>query len=379
MSKKAQKSPAKGYKLSDGRVVYNMSITVDGVSYPLRLPGLEDDSSFTPFPKGEPIEEPKGKGKFKRSGHFQDRLLAYRYPRDGSSQLLLFPSLSDETKRKIQEVKGIDITGIVEGIRLSPSETKVVDSLCKLLHEGSQTLDPKKENYYSGNAGSSQVSYGNKQTLAPNLAFTLYELTREYKGGDSVSGKDIENVAQVLRELDSKRFLMSYVETTHKKGGGRVERKIEEFQNLIRIVKLSETEYSKEDVELSKKEETVIALNPIFRHQIDSKFILYPNDITKRTTIAYGSHNVPEITLRLREYLMREHSAKRYTSKIGLDRLYYVLAEKWMNESRKKKVKEYTEKALETVTALGLLVSYEIQTSQSGEPMVVFTLNKDWE
>jgi hypothetical protein len=328
--------------------------------------------------EGSPIEEPKGKGRYKRSGHFQDQLLTYRYPRDGSPQLSIFDSLQDGTKKKIQEAKGVEVTEIVEGIKLSPSETKVVDSLCKLLHERSQTLDPKKEGYYAGNAGFTLVSYGEKKTQAPNLSFTLYELTREYKGGDSVSGKDVENVAQVLRELDSKRFLMSYVETTKTKDGGRLERKIEEFQNLIHIVKLSQTEYSKEDVELSKKEETVVTLNPIFRHQIDSKFILYPNDINKRTTIANGSHNVPEITLRLREYLMRELSAKHYTPKIGLERLYYVLAEKWMKESRKKKVKEYTEKALETVTALGLLVGYEIQTSNSGEPMVVFTLNKDW-
>lgn len=40
----------------------------------------------------------------------------------------------------------------------------------------------------------------------PKLAFTLYELTREYKGGEYVAGKDIENVKQILTELDSKRF-----------------------------------------------------------------------------------------------------------------------------------------------------------------------------
>ncbi len=50
-----------------------------------------------------------------------------------------------------------------------------------------------------------------------------------------------------------------------------------------------------------------------------------------------------------------------------------------MRESRKKKVKEYTEKALETVKTLGLLLSYEIKTASTGEPKVVFTLNKDWE
>lgn len=317
------------------------------------------------------------KGKFRRSGHLTDQILKYNYPKD--RQPSLFDILQSETLKDI-EVAGVEVTQIVEGIKLSPSETKVIDCLCKLLHETSQTSDAKKEDYYSGNIGYELVEYGgDKNTPAPKLAFTLYELTKEYKGGEYVAGKDIENVKHILTELDSKRFLLSYVETTRKKDGGRIERKIEDFRKLIHIVKISHTEYNKEDIELSKKEETVILLNPIFRRQIDSKFILYPNDINKRTIIAYGSHNVSDITLRLRDYLIRELSSRRYQPEINLDKLYYLLAEKWMRESRKKKVKEYTEKALETVKALGLLLSYEIKTASTGEPKIVFTLNKDWE
>lgn len=317
------------------------------------------------------------KGKFRRSGHLTDQILKYNYPKD--RQPSLFDILQSETLKDI-EVAGVEVTQIVEGIKLSPSETKVIDCLCKLLHETSQTSDAKKEDYYSGNIGYELVEYGgDKNTPAPKLAFTLYELTKEYKGGEYVAGKDIENVKHILTELDSKRFLLSYVETTRKKDGGRIERKIEDFRKLIHIVKISQTEYNKEDIELSKKEETVILLNPIFRRQIDSKFILYPNDINKRTIIAYGSHNVSDIALRLRDYLIRELSSRRYQPEINLDKLYYLLAEKWMRESRKKKVKEYTEKALETVKALGLLLSYEIKTASTGEPKIVFTLNKDWE
>ena len=316
-------------------------------------------------------------GKFRRSGHLTDQILKYNYPKD--RQPSLFDILQSETLKDI-EVAGVEVAQIVEGIKLSPSETKVIDCLCKLLHETSQTSDAKKEDYYSGNIGYELVEYGgDKNTPAPKLAFTLYELTREYKGGEYVAGKDIENVKQILTELDNKRFLLSYVETTRKKDGGRIERKIEDFRKLIQIVKISQTEYSKENIELSKKEETVILLNPIFKRQIDSKFILYPDDINRRTIIAYGSHNLSDIALRLRDYLIRELSSKRYQPEINLDKLYYLLAEKWMRESRKKKVKEYTEKALETVKALGLLLSYEIKTASTGEPKIVFTLNKDWE
>ncbi len=341
------------------------------------LPGLGGGSEFTPLPKQEGGAETGLKGKFKRSGHLTDQMLKYNYPKD--RQPPLFDILQSETLKDI-EVARVEVTQIVEGIKLSPSETKVIDCLCKLLHENSQTSDAKKEDYYSGNIGYELVEYGgDKNTPAPKLAFTLYELTKEYKGGEYVAGKDIENVKQILTELDSKRFLLSYVETTRKKDGGRIERKIEDFRKLIHIVKISQTEYNKEDIELSKKEETVILLNPIFRRQIDSKFILYPNDINKRTIIAYGSHNVSDITLRLRDYLLRLHSSPKMSREITLDRLYYLVAEKWMRESRKKKVKEYTEKALETVKAMGLLLSYEIKTASTGEPKIVFTLNKDWE
>ena len=324
-------------------------------------------------------EELKKQGKFKRSGHLTDQMLKYNYPKDKSPQLNIFDALLPETKTKIQAAN-TEIKEIVEGIKLSPSETKVIDCLCRLLHETSQNSDAKREDYYSGNIGHELVDYGgDKNTPAPKLAFTLYELTKEYKGGEYVAGKDIENVKQILTELDEKKFLLSYVETTKIKGGGRRERKIEDFRKLIHIVKISQTEYSKEDIELSKEEETVILLNPIFRRQIDSKFILYPNDINRRTIIAYGSHNLSGAAIRLRDYLMRERDSKRYEPKISLDKLYYLLAEKWMKESRRKKVKEFTDKAIETVKALGLLVSHEIKTGATGEAIVVFTLDKDWE
>jgi hypothetical protein len=346
----------------------------------LSLPGTGGGGSFSPLTKKEGVAEVEKKGKFKRSGHLTDQMLRYTYPKDTKGQLSIFDSLEEATKKAIETVGGVEVTEIVEGIKLSPSETKVIDCLCKLLHENSQTLEPTKEDYYSGNKGFELVEFGgDKNTPAPKLAFTLYELTKEYKGGEAITGKDVENVKQILTDLDNKKFLLSYVETTKTKGGGRVERKIEDFRKLIHIVKISQIEFNKEDIELNKKEETIVILNPIFRRQIDSKFILYPNDINKRTIIAYGSHNLSDITLRLRDYLIRELSSKHYKPEINLDKLFYLLAEKWMRESRKTKVKQYTEKAIETVKTLGLIESYEITTGATGEPKVIFTLNKNWE
>lgn len=315
-------------------------------------------------------------GKFKRSGHLTDQMLKYDYPNDSKTKLSLFDDLKDSTKKEIGEVERKEI---VEGIKLSPSQTKVIDCLCKLLHESSQTFEPTKEDYYLGNKGFEEVDFSGDRTPAPKLAFTLYELTKEYKGGESINGKDLQNVNQILTELDNKKFLLKYVETTQTKGGGRMEKTIEAFNKLISIFKGSQKEFNKEGIEFNKREDIIIMLNPIFRRQIDCKFILYPNDINKRTIIAYGNHNVSDITLRLRDYLMRELSSKHYKAEIYLDKLYYLLAEKWMKESRKTKIKDYTLKALETVITLGILKSYEIKIGATGEAKIIFTLNKDWD
>ena len=331
----------------------------------------------------EPTNVEEGKvGKYKRAGHLTDQILKYNYPKGNSNQLSIFDSLRDTTRRTIETVGETVKEELVEGIKLSPSQTKVIDCLCKLLHQKSQNLEPEQKDYYSGNKGYELVNFsGMSNALAPNLAFTLYELTKEYKGEEKkISGKDMYLVSQILVELNNKRFLLSYVETTKTKDGGRIERKIEDFQKLINIPSISETIFSKDNIQLSKKEDVLISMNPIFRRQIDSKFILYPNDINKRTIIAYGSHNVSDIAFRLRDYLLKELSLKHYKPEIMLERLYYLVADRWMRESRKKKVKEYLEKALEMVATLGILESFKIVPSKiTGESKMMFTLNKHWE
>jgi len=335
------------------------------------------------------VEEVEKKGKFKRSGHLTDQMLKYSYPKDNNRQPSLFDSLEDATKKAIETVGGVEVTEIVEGIKLSSSETKVIDCLCKLLHENSQTLDPKKEDYYSGNkpavinpeTNKSDVvmNYAGEPTTASKLAITLYSLTKEYKGGELITGKDVENVSKILLDLSNKKFLLKYKEETKIKNGNRRVREIELYHSILSLPNYRDIIYNKEGVELSKREETLIVLHPIFKRQIDSKFILYPNDINKRTIIANGGHKIPEITLRLREYLVRLHSSPKMSREINLDRLYYLLNDKYMSENRKSLVKKQLQTALETVKTLGLLLDYKTETGATGEPKIIFTLNKDWE
>ena len=282
-------------------------------------------------------------------------------------------------KRNQSEGLILDDNTVVEGLRLTAAETKILDCLCKMLHDRSENKDPKSEDYYSGNKGYEMVPFGQKRAKAPILSFSLYEITKEYKGGENISGKDQENVREILQGLtkDTKRFLLSYTERYYDEKGEYEEVKVEEFKTLIHELRITNTKYTHEEGKKSTVN-LVYLLNPIFIRQIDSHFLLYPADIIKRTIIAYGSHNVSEITLKLRDWLMEK---KKYDSKakISLDRLYYVVAEKWMNESRKKRVAAHTQKALEAVKTLGLLKSYEIKPGQSGELVIHFNINKEFE
>lgn len=322
--------------------------------------------------------ESKDKGKFKRSGHLADQMLKYSYPKEEVKQLSIWDALSETVKKDI-EIHEIERSEVVEGIKLTPSETKLVDSFCKILQKISQTINSKDKDYYTGNLEPEIIEYGGERTPAPKLAFTLYELTKEYKGEETIGGKDVENVKRILEDLSNKRFLIRYTETSKGKNGEWIKKEIDTYRKILDVDQAT-LSYGKGNIEHYKKTETIIILNPIFRRQIDSKFILYPNDINKRTAIAYGSHNVSDITLRLRDYLIRELSSKRYTPQIYLDKLHYQLAEKWMRESRKAKVKKDTERAFEVMINLGLLQSYEtVIPNNTGEPKIIFTLNKNWE
>jgi hypothetical protein len=231
-----------------------------------------------------------------------------------ASKPRFFDSLKDYTQKKISAA-GIEQKTIVEGIRLSPSETKIIDSLCKFLNIKSQTADPEAEDYFAGNFGIEHAMYGDQKAVTPKLLFTLHEVTREYKGGEAPSGKENNNVKAILTGLAKKHFLIRYVRNSRLSNGNLRGQTLEVFQPLIKILKYIDEETDTTGHGVSRTEQMVVVLNPIFVDQIRSKFIEYPGDINRRTIIAYGSHNLSEAALRLRDYLMREKSSKRFKAR----------------------------------------------------------------
>lgn len=315
-------------------------------------------------------------GTYRKAGHLADQQLKYNYPK----QPTLFEPISDEAKKDIEDA-GISVVTVIEGINLEASETKLIDAICKLLHEKSQnSTNSTKENYYTGNGVPRLMKYIDDETThAPQLHFSLYEIAKAYNCGKAVSGKGMENVNALLEQLAKKQFLMRYTETRTNKAGEWVKKAYEGFRTLIKF-DTATISTGKGEVQLTKQVEKVIILHPIFRSQIGTKFLLYPNDIGRRTVSAYGSHNVSQATLRLRDYLIRELSSKHYNPQICVDKLYYLLNERLMKERKKKKVQSQMQKALEVVTKIGLLESYIIEPSKgTGEPKIIFTLNKKFE
>lgn len=268
-------------------------------------------------------------------------------------------------------------------------EQKIVDALCKLLHNKStQTSDPKGEGYYLGNERGELRRYGStgKRMIAPALAFSLYEIASEVYGNTTIGGSNVDAVTKALTELSNKRFLISY-KATFKDAKGKTVDSVEWFDNLFTVRNGKRIRYDLNNVELYRNEQTIVDLNPIFVHQIDSKFVKTPSDIARRTIIAAGNTtNIPSSTLVLRDYLIRQHGtlvalrSKTFIHEVYVDNLQYTLCEEWLTGPRKRKLraKEYTDRAISVSKRLGLIESVEVKPGATGNPKYVFTLNKEW-
>lgn len=324
--------------------------------------------------------------KFRQSGHLTDQTLKYKEPTK-NQQLTIFDLLTSETKEKIQESK-IEIKA--EGVRLSPPEDRILKALNKLLHEKNDIPIDPEENYANIDANFPICPYGGKgkTARAPILRISPAELYKSYLDRDDYSGEEIKYIKKTLYDLSQKRFLIIY-DRKRKENGKPVTDRIEDYQNLIKIMSyiegLSEGELKKlnaGDQEIREKRgELIIGLNPIFIDQINTKYVEFPVDINRRTTIAAGGHNcVTEAMIILRDYMLREISAKRFRVEINEDRLPYLLnLEGYIKRRKKKIMAERIVDAINTVKNLGIILDHKVVIGASGQQKYVFNLNQNFE
>jgi hypothetical protein len=319
----------------------------------------------------------KKKPKFKKPGHLVDQQL--KISTRENSPLDLFSELSEETITELQGA-GVEISReLFSGINLTASEMKIQDTFSILLSQQSQTEDPDKPNYYTGIEERKQDSFlGGKGAIAPSIEFSLYTIAKEFKGGKTPAGKDLENVKNILQELEKKKFLIRHKETYSKKGGGKAIIEREGYRALFHLDRVTLTQEDKDGKQTNKAETMVVVLSPLYRQQIESKYILQPLDIIQQLTLANGGANIPLATYNLKEYLFRELASKHFECKITARKLYETLEPKLMQVPRLQQAKENTTRAIETMTSLGLLERHEIGTSKVGETMFTFFLNKNY-
>lgn len=330
-----------------------------------------------------PLKEPK----YRQSGHFVDEKLKYAK----ANQTSIFDILSPETIQKIEESK-LEVKA--EGIKLTPPENKLIHALNRILHDKSQNRNPLEPNYYSGNLPTELVPYGGTdlQSKAAVLKFKPAELYKAYIGHDEYSGHDITYINSILQQIESKKVLIRYDRIKKVKNQNKTEiltDRIEDFQSLIKIISFIPDLSNEEKSRLDKgdnsvreaKGELIIALNPIFTDQIDTKFIEFPIDTNRRLVIAAGGHNkVTSSMVVLMEWMVRELSAKRYSAEINEENLPFILGlEKYVKQNRKKLLSERILKDIQAVMNMGIILSYEKVPNSTFGMKWIFHLNKNYE
>jgi hypothetical protein len=325
--------------------------------------------------------EAKKKPLFKKSGHLVYEIL--KTAPEKNTYLDLFSELSEETRTELQG-EGIEISReLFSGINLTASEMKIQDVFSILLYQQSQTKDPNKPGYYTGSKSLQTSSYlGGKGAIAPGIELSYFSIAKEFTGKKNPSGKDLENVKGILDELSKKKFLMRHTETyTNKKTGAKAIIDRTGYRTLFDIDEATLTLEDRNGNQTAKGKTFIVVLNPIYREQIEGRFILQPLDIIQQLTLATGSPNIPLATHRLKEYIFQiiAQKPKGYPEhKIGARKLYEKLEPKLMQVPRIAKAKENTTRAIQTLVKMEIIDRYELGKSQIGEDMYTFYINKNY-
>jgi len=325
------------------------------------------------------LQAPLRSKRYRQSGHFIDQKLKYTISGDTAS-------ITQETQEKILRYTGVAIRS--EGIRLTPPQDKLIHALMHLLFLKSETRDESSQTFYSGNLPAQIVPFGGKgqQGRSAILRISYAELYKAYLNADRYSGADIKFVKSVLHDTEQKKFLIIYERKYYdsKKREFKIDR-IEDFQSLFKILNffagLTEEQSRQIDEGKSKvrekKGELIVAFNPILTDQIHSKYVEYPIDINRRTLIAAGGHrHVTESVIALRDWMLREISAKRKVAEINEDKLPFILKlDQYVKEGRKKLIQARMGTAIQAVKNLGLVAQHERVSGSQGQWKHVFSLN----
>ena len=319
----------------------------------------------------------------RRAKHFHDQILVHA--KSEFVQGNLFAQLLDETKRKLAADGVVEDKLITPGITLTDTEHKIVD--CITVFQGTKSNNiyniEDKDTFYSGNVDAVPALYGgnNQTAIAPVLRFKPSELYEAYTGTKNYSGRDIQHIKTVFENLSRKHFLIQYSRTSRGKSAD-ITQTIEEYMPLFRILKYTEEIKHKTkdgaDDYTERKEEILIKLNPIWKHQIENWYVDMPVNITALTKKAVGRADYPECINLLRDALLQDFK-KNIKREYNYETLIYLLKlDNYLKQSRKKLIKERIDQSIKAVIDMGLITNVEEVAGAKGQKKVVFYFNKDF-
>ncbi|MDQ5956173.1 MAG: hypothetical protein ACH349_07330 [Candidatus Rhabdochlamydia sp.] len=322
---------------------------------------------------------------FKKSGHLVDQQL--KYLKSTEDPLHIFSLIENrELKNSIIQNKKIQEQTIQVGINLTAAQDRLVNALCRLLHEKSQIFNPDQSNYYTGNSPYTIADYGKKEEKIPSLVLEPHELYQAYLEKVDFSGKEISNIEDILEKAQNTRHLIIYEWRTKNKTGKTIVDRIEQYQPLFIVDRIfpgmNEEEadlVAQGDTEVRRKKgKFLIKFNPLFIHQIESKYVLYPKDIHQRMAKAAGGdpRKVTPAMNSLRDFCLRALSNKQKKIELNQDTLPLLLKlENYVKSGRKKEIIKKVTDSFQVCRNIGLIDRWEEKAGTNNQTKYVIHLN----
>lgn len=268
----------------------------------------------------------------------------------------------------------------VKGIRnLSVSEHNIIKTISLLLEQKKQNQEIE-EPHYNQTLAKSLLTAG-YNSPPRSIRLKPHEFYRAYMGRPDYSGSDIKFMNKALFEFAQRQFPVTY-EYREKIEDEGINHRIEFLSPLIEVFLITSnlTDKEKEKVNNGDKStkhvrsEFIFCVNPIFTHQIENKFIVYPADINRRLTDAAGGHSKVTASMHLLlDWVLRDISAKRPKNEINEDKLIETLElEKQRKQGRKSRMNNRIKKDIEAIKKLGPIKNWEKKKNSSGGSKFIF-------
>lgn len=315
--------------------------------------------------------------KIRHAGHFTDSKLRHDL-------------IAEPFPTTLKKINDQNVTIKAFGIKLTPAEDKLMNAIYKILHDKSECKNITSDLFYSGNIQGLEgttYTYGTDTVKSAVIRIKPIELYNEYLGKNEHSGKEITNIKNTLFALCDKKFLIQYNRKRIVKNQPLTDR-IEDVQPLLRVLSYFEGMTDSEIKKLDNGDNTIrntrgeliIALNPLLTDQIASKYVEYPEDINQRTAIAAGGAlRVTVSVIALRDYLLRELSAKRITCTLSENTLIKQLGlNNYVSKGHKKRVIQRINVAIESSKRMGLILDIKKDIGAQNQTIYIFILNENF-